>query len=203
MGRRSLPRGRWLIALIPVLILVGILAAGVFAGEPTTGVQEAISQIDAQIAELQQIDSAEAKAKIALLEKQRADLVAASEDTAAATPVPTEASAEPTPHLETDEWDRGEVPCEPQPGLTDQYEFTVVRCVSLIGRSGSGLTIYLTPDGWALVLATAPDYSSVKASNVDIPKLPDLMKADISIDAEDVIHVVSGSEDAEIQTSSW
>lgn len=188
-------------AILLVLIGGGV-ALSASAPELSTGAEEAVRQIDEQIAQLKELGSPEADARVRILEEERARLLDAIENPGPS-PVPVDVNSEPSPHLDAGEWDRGETPCEPIPGITDGFELPPHRCVSLISAKGEGLTVFLTMDGWALVVTFKADYTGADASKVEIPELPDLLKAEISIDKSSGIHVSTADNDVVIATDAW
>lgn len=130
--------------------------------------------------------------KIKMLEGVRTEILAAD---------PT--ATEPGPYDEVHGWPlQGEIECDALPGITDAYDLTGSRCVSIPRGGDARLFVFVTPRGQALAVNLN---TSVKTSGSMhlIPEFSQLTTADISVRDDGAIVVQIGSRALVIDTNDW
>jgi Tol biopolymer transport system component len=102
----------------------------------------------------------------------------------------------------SEDFEVGEFQCEPMRPFTDNVDLTGARCVSIPRPDGDELVVFLTPRGIALTVTFSTN--DAKAAQVEIPAMPDLADATLSLADQGVIHVEwNDGRSVDIPTADW
>ena len=163
--------------------MAGAIYAATLGKAP--GAQTALEWVREEIDELRHLGLTDGDEKLELLEVEEEALLQAIENPEG---LVDDLEADDIKALEGPRWDVGEVECEAKPGLTGEIDLTDARCVVVPRSDQEAIYVYLTPRGRALVVRTNVE-SGAEARVVDIPLLPDLASAKLSINESGAIHV--------------
>jgi hypothetical protein len=199
--RHPIPR----LAVITVLIvalfvaMAGAIVAATLGEVP--GAQTALEWVRQEIEELRQLGFTDGDEKLEVLKQEEQAMLRAIENPEGQVD-DLDLENDDIKALEGPSWEVGEVVCEPHRGLTADIDFTGARCVVVPRSDQEALYVYLTPRGEALAVKT--DLESGKTAEVvDIPVLPDLASAKLSVDESGAIHVEMDGRRETIPTTDW
>lgn len=191
------------IGVVAVATAVGSLSlAG--GGNELVGKQadiaNALRMVDEQIAVFDQAGVKKTDERYQELVRQRQTIL----ESASKTPTPVdEAVAALGGHQPATEVPNAVGVCEAIPGIKFEIDHPI-RCLS-IGRGVEAyLNVYLGSKGEAVIISHLATTGPIpRDERQSIPVIPDLATAQISIDADDVIHIITNGVEIEIPTVDW
>lgn len=185
--------------------LVLVLASGLFflvlgaiAGASSgtaPGAQKAVEWVREDIQQLRELGFVDGDEKLELLKREEEALLRAIEDPEGQDEGIVEPDLGPGREAE-------EVACEAMRPFTDGADLRGARCVSVPRSEHEALLVFLTPRSHALAVRITDH--GVTAKTFEIPPLPELESASLSVDNTGAIRVLQpDSDEVVIVTSQW